>query len=87
MSELKSYSKILKEKQDYYGETICSFEFAAEEYANQFIEILRSVSRIRQILEPNYENVKEEHFDELKAINECLNSVDNAVKTVNSDFS
>lgn len=32
-----NYDVILKDKQDYYGKTLASFEFAAEEYARQLV--------------------------------------------------
>ena len=33
---MKTYEQILKKKQDYYGKTEASYEFAAEEYAKEY---------------------------------------------------
>lgn len=36
--EQPNYDKILKEKTDYYGQTLAAFEFSAIEYAKQMVE-------------------------------------------------
>ncbi len=42
------YFKILQEKIDYYGETKAAYHFAAEEYARQYHEYMKTLESKKQ---------------------------------------
>lgn len=49
---MTSYKNILERKQEYYGETEASYEFAVEEYAMQFRnKIQDAISLLKQTTE------------------------------------
>ncbi len=43
-----NFQKILKGKIDYYGKTEAAYEFAAEEYARQLIEVYKKSNSIKK---------------------------------------